>query len=138
MVDRNIIQKIAEALGDAAVGYSLELTRLVDGVHTYVLKMDDRNEEFVDDDEDTALDKAHARLREIKQRKQAEAVMSAIVGTLALSSEESYAAIHAHTVRKAALREEANGNHDLAEELREAMRFIERVADMENSINGKA
>jgi hypothetical protein len=40
----------------------------------------------------------------------------------------SYAAIHAHTVRKAALREDDNGNQHLAEELREAMRFIERAA----------
>ncbi|MCZ7861334.1 hypothetical protein O9X98_07990 [Agrobacterium salinitolerans] len=41
----------------------------------------------------------------------------------------TYAAIYAHTVRKAALREENRDEQDLAEELREAMRFIESVAD---------
>ncbi|MCV9964036.1 hypothetical protein OIU34_19330 [Pararhizobium sp. BT-229] len=41
----------------------------------------------------------------------------------------AYAAIYAHTVRKAALREENRNEQDLADELREAMRFIESVAD---------
>jgi hypothetical protein len=40
----------------------------------------------------------------------------------------AYPAIHAHTVRKAASREEENGYPHLAEELSEAMQFIERVA----------
>ena len=40
----------------------------------------------------------------------------------------AYPATHAHTVRKAALREEDRGNADLAEELGAAMRFIEEAA----------
>ncbi|MCS4090120.1 hypothetical protein [Rhizobium sp. BK176] len=39
-----------------------------------------------------------------------------------------YAAIHAHTVRMAAHRSEENGDGHLAEQLRNAMRFIEHVA----------
>lgn len=39
-----------------------------------------------------------------------------------------YAAIHAHTVRMAAHRSEENGEAHLAEELRNAMRFIEYAA----------
>jgi hypothetical protein len=40
-----------------------------------------------------------------------------------------YPAIYAHTVRKAALREENRNEQDLADELREAMLFIENVAE---------
>lgn len=42
----------------------------------------------------------------------------------------TYAAIYAHTVRKAALREENRDEQDLANELREAMRFIENAAEL--------
>jgi hypothetical protein len=138
MVDHKTIEQVATALGNADVGHSLELTKLVDGVHTYILKMDSKSEEFVDSEEDTALDQAYARIREIKHRKQAEAVVTALASTLIVSSDESSAAIHAHTVRKAVLREEASGMLGLAEELRDAMRFIERVAEKENLLNGKS
>lgn len=40
----------------------------------------------------------------------------------------SYAAVHAHTIRKAASREDDNGNAHLAEELRAAMLFVEQAA----------
>lgn len=40
-----------------------------------------------------------------------------------------YAALHAHTLRKAAMRAEEEGNPDFATDLRSAMRFIEKVGD---------
>lgn len=43
------------------------------------------------------------------------------------ASKHGYAAIHAHTVRMAAHRSEENGEAHLADELRNAMRFIEHI-----------
>lgn len=125
MVDPNLIERVATALDGAEIGHTMSLTRLVDDVHTYSLRMDGKVEEFVDDEDDEAIHKVHARIREIRLRKQAEAVIAALS-----PAPGTYAAIHAHTLRKAVRREEEeDGNPHLAEELREAMRFIERVAE---------
>ncbi|MDW9478676.1 hypothetical protein GOB57_08155 [Sinorhizobium meliloti] len=124
MVDPNMIERVAAALDGAEIGHSMSLTRLIDGVHTYALRMDGKVEEFVDDEDDEAIHKVHARIREIRLRKQAEAVIAALS-----PSPGSCAAIHSHTLRKAVRREEESDNPHLAEELREAMRFIERVAE---------
>ncbi|MBY3432802.1 hypothetical protein HFN89_01250 [Rhizobium laguerreae] len=124
MVDQNRIERVAAALDGAEIGHSTSLTRLVDDVHTYTLRMDGKVEEFVDDEDDEAIHKVHARIREIRLRKQAEAVITALS-----PAPGTYAAIHAHTLRKAVRREEEHGNPHLAAELREAMLFVERVAE---------
>lgn len=124
MVDPNMIERVAAALEGAETGHSMSLTRLVDGVHTYTLTMDGKVEEFVDDEDDKAIHKVHARIEDIRLRKQAEAVIAALS-----PAPGTYPANHAHTLRKAVRREEEHGNPHLAEELREAMRFVERVAE---------
>lgn len=78
MPDEATISRVAAAIDAADINYSLRLTRLVDGVSTYTLTLDGATEEFVDNDEDEAIDQAHARLRSYKQRKQAEAVIAAL------------------------------------------------------------
>lgn len=70
-LDQDTIDRIADAIGGADVSFSMNLTRLVDGVHTYTLSMDGKVEEFEHTDD------LYLRVREIKQRKQAEAVISA-------------------------------------------------------------
>lgn len=72
MVDQAMIELVAAAIDRTDVGFNMKLTRLVDGVHTYELKMDGKVEEF-----DNA-DDLYIRVREIKQRKQAEAVIAAL------------------------------------------------------------
>lgn len=78
MLDEATISRIAAAIDAADVNYSLRLTRLVEGISTYTLTLDGATEEFVDNDEAEAIDQAHARLRNYKQRKQAEAVIAAL------------------------------------------------------------
>lgn len=73
-VDQQTIDHVAAAIDSADVGFSMSLTRLVDGISTYELRMDGNVEEFGDTDD------LYARVREIKHRKQAEAVIAAITG----------------------------------------------------------
>lgn len=72
MIDQEIIERVAAAIDRADTGFRMTLTRLVDGVHTYELEMDGTVEEFEDTDD------LYARVREVKQRKQAEAVIAAL------------------------------------------------------------
>tara|TARA_R110002012_G_scaffold315261_2_gene528925 strand:- start:11736 stop:12008 length:273 start_codon:yes stop_codon:yes gene_type:complete len=78
MADQQTIDRVAAAIESADVEYSMLLIRLVDGVNTYRLKIDGSVEEFTDNDEDDAVDQAYARIREVKRRKQAEAVIAAL------------------------------------------------------------
>lgn len=71
-LDKATIDRVAAALDGADVSFKMNLTRLVDGVSTYTLTMDGKTEEFGDTDD------LYDRVREIKHRKQAEAVISAL------------------------------------------------------------
>ncbi|MGV0879486.1 hypothetical protein V6767_20335 [Martelella sp. FLE1502] len=76
-VDDRIVAKIAEAIDGAEFGYSMKLVRLVDGESTYRVEIEGKVEHFTDNEE-RAIDQAYARIREVKQRKQAEAVISVL------------------------------------------------------------
>lgn len=78
MVDQKTIDRVAAAIDSADVGHSLSLVRLVDGVSTYRLELDGSVEEFTDGEIEQAIDQAYARIRQVKQRKQAEAVIAAL------------------------------------------------------------
>jgi hypothetical protein len=78
MVDQATIDRVAAALEGADIGHSMSLTRLLDGVHTYTLKIRGEIETFIDNDEADAIDQAYARIREVKHRLQAEAVIAAL------------------------------------------------------------
>lgn len=78
MVDQATIDRVASAIDGADIGFSMTLTELVDGVHTFRLEIDGLVEDFVDNDEEDASEQARARLRSIKLRKQAEAVIDAL------------------------------------------------------------
>lgn len=75
MIDQATIDRVAAAIDGTDVGFNMSLTRLVDGVSTYTLTMDSKTEEFADTDD------LYARVREIKQRKQAEAIVAALSPT---------------------------------------------------------
>lgn len=81
MIDHLTIEKVAAAIESADVSYSMRLIRLVDGVSTYRLELGDDVEELTDTDDDNAVDLCYARIRQVKQRKQAEAVISVIAST---------------------------------------------------------
>ncbi|MDM9644517.1 hypothetical protein [Rhizobium sp. S163] len=72
MIDQATIERVSAAIDSADVGFNMKLTRLVDGVHTYELRMDGKVEEFDNTDD------LYIRVREIKQRKQAEAIIRAL------------------------------------------------------------
>jgi len=73
----DVIERVAAAIDGADIGHSMKLVRLVDGVCTYRVEIDGSVEEFTDD-EDLAIEQAYARIRQVKQRKQAEAVIAAL------------------------------------------------------------
>lgn len=79
MVDQNTIDCLASAIDSAELGYSMRQVRLVDGISTYTLTIDGLpTEEFTDNDDGGATDQVYARIREVKQRKQAAAVIAAL------------------------------------------------------------
>jgi hypothetical protein len=78
MVDQATIDRVAAALEGADIGHSMSLTRLLDGVHTYTLKIRGEIETFIDNDEADAIDQVYTRIREVKHRLQAEAVIAAL------------------------------------------------------------
>lgn len=78
MVDQKTVEKVAAAIDSVDLSHSMRLIRLVDGVSTYRLELDGAVEEFTDTDEDDAIDLCYARIRQVKQRKQAEAVIAAL------------------------------------------------------------
>ena len=77
-VDQSVIDRVATALEGVDIGHSMTLVRLVDGVHTYTLKIQGEIETFVDNDDSDAVDQVYARIREVKHRIQAEAVVAAL------------------------------------------------------------
>lgn len=78
MVDQQTIDRVAAAIDSAEIGHSMRLIRLIDGVSTYRLEIEGSVEEFTDDDTDSAIDQVYARIRKVRQRKQAEAVIAAL------------------------------------------------------------
>lgn len=78
MIDQQTIDRVAAAIDSVDATHSMRLIRLVDGVSTYRLELDGTVEEFTDTDEDDAIDLCYARIRQVKQRKQAEAVIAAL------------------------------------------------------------
>lgn len=78
MVEQQTIEKVAAAIDSVDLSHNMRLIRLVDGVSTYRLELDGVVEEFTDTDEDDAIDLCYARIRQVKQRKQAEAVIAAL------------------------------------------------------------
>jgi hypothetical protein len=78
MVDQATIDRVAAALEGADIGHSMSLTRLLDGVHTYTLKIRGEIETLIDNDEADAIDQVYTRIREVKHRLQAEAVIAAL------------------------------------------------------------
>lgn len=71
-----LIAKIAEAIDSAEVGYSLSLTRLVDGEHTYTLTYSDGNGPYEFGD----IHDGYGHIRDRKSKAQAEAVITALGG----------------------------------------------------------
>ncbi|WP_132412581.1 hypothetical protein [Neorhizobium sp. S3-V5DH] len=81
-IDQATIDRVAAAIDSAELGYSMRQVRLVDGINTYTLTIDGMpTEEFTDNDGGGATDQVYARIREVKQRKQAEAVIAALTGS---------------------------------------------------------
>jgi hypothetical protein len=79
-LDQTMIDRVAAAIESADFGYSMRQIRLVDGINTYALAINGMpTEEFTDNGEYSASDQCYARIREVKQRAQAEAVIAAIV-----------------------------------------------------------
>lgn len=72
--DRETIERVAAAIESAEVGYSLELTRLVDGERTYTLTYSDGTPPLTFGDIDDGYD--HIRQRKLKA--QAVAVIDAL------------------------------------------------------------
>lgn len=79
-VDQDTIDRVAAAIDSAELGYSMRQVRLIDGINTYALTIDGMpTEEFTDSDiMGGATDQVYARIREVKQRRQAEAVIAAL------------------------------------------------------------
>ena len=71
-----LIAKVAEAIESAEVGYSLNLTRLVDGEHTYTLTYSDGAGPF----EFSDINDGYEHIRNRKRKAQAEAVIAALGG----------------------------------------------------------
>lgn len=72
---------IADAIGEADVGFSMNLIRLVDGVHTYSLKYSDGETLVFSDDETDDFDaqgRLYAHVRARKRLLMADAVLAAI------------------------------------------------------------
>lgn len=68
-------KRVARAIedADAEFGYSMNLTRLVDGVSTYTLKIPDEPTT-----EHEGTDECYARIAEVKNRRRADAIFAAI------------------------------------------------------------
>jgi hypothetical protein len=80
-VSDELRDKIADAIASADIGFSMNLIRLVDGVHTYSLKYSDGETlEFCDDETDDfdAQDRLYAHVRARKRQRQADAVLSTL------------------------------------------------------------
>ena len=75
---QDTIDRVAAALEGADIGHSMKLTRLIDGVHTYTLTINGKIEDFTDNDDNDAVDQVYARIREVKHRLRAEAVIAAL------------------------------------------------------------
>ena len=73
-VDDETIQRVADAIDRAEVGYHLRLTKMVDGVSTYTLTYQDSDESFEFDE----IDEGYAHIRQRKLRAQAGNVIAAI------------------------------------------------------------
>lgn len=74
-------EAIADAISKASIGYSMNLIRLVDGIHTYSLKYDDGQYlEFCDEDTDDydAQDRLYRHVAARKRNAQAEHVISVL------------------------------------------------------------
>lgn len=78
MHDQQTIERIAAAIDGVRICHSMTLVRLVDGVNTYRVAIDDEVEEFTDTEEADALEQAYARIRTVIQQRQAEAIMAVI------------------------------------------------------------
>ena len=80
--DKNSLRdRIADAIAQADVGFSMNLIRLVDGVHTYRLTYSDgETHEFCDDEtaDFDAQDRLYAHVRARKRQRQADAVLAAL------------------------------------------------------------
>jgi hypothetical protein len=74
MIDETLIEKVGNAIEDADLGYSLKLTRLVDGEETYTLKIDGLAESFEFDD----IHDGYAKIREMKFQLKAEAAIKVV------------------------------------------------------------
>lgn len=73
-LDQHIIDRVAAAIESAEVGYSLILTRLVDGERTYTLTYSDGSPPLTFDD----IDDGYLHIRERKRQAQALAVTTAL------------------------------------------------------------
>ena len=79
MIDQTVIDCVAAAIESADIGYSMRQIRLVDGINTYAVSIEGMpTEEFTDSDDASASDQCYARIREVKQQRQAEAVIAAL------------------------------------------------------------
>lgn len=88
VVDQTTIDRVAAAIESAELGYSMRQVRLVDGINTYTLTIDGMpTEEFTDNEDGEATDQVYARIREVKRRKQAEAVIAALAPPTVVPSE---------------------------------------------------
>ena len=76
-----MVDLIADAIAKADVGFSMELIRLVDDIHTYRLRYSDGETLTFSDDETLefdAQDRLYAHVRARKRRLQAQAVLAAL------------------------------------------------------------
>lgn len=80
-IDQQTIERIAAAIDSVDLDHSMRLVRLVDGVHTYRLELDGVVDFVTDSIDEDAVEICYARIRQVKQRKQAEAVIAALTAS---------------------------------------------------------
>lgn len=76
-LDPKIIDAVGRAISDAAFGYEMKLSRLVDGVSTYALKLE-TGEQF----EFGSTDEAYEKIASEKAKRQAEAAITAYLSAV--------------------------------------------------------
>lgn len=81
------LECVARAIEGADIDWSSRLTRLVDGVHTYELKLAGVVMEFTDNDELTANEQLYAAVNKAKRGAQAAAAIAAMERWRAVTDE---------------------------------------------------
>lgn len=77
-IDQTMIDRIADAIDGTYLPHSMTLIRLVDGVSTYRVTINGETKEFTDNDDENASEQAHAFIKSVRQRRQAEAIVAAL------------------------------------------------------------